>query len=81
MKAVREVLNFIDGKYCRSASTFELRSPIHGAFTATVHEATQPDVDAAVSAARRALHGPWGAYSASERRDLMRRAASLIKSR
>lgn len=81
MSEIREILNFIDGRYMRSGKTAELRSPIHGGVTANVHIAGRDDVDAAVSAARSALHGPWGRMSVEQRGAIMRRASELIMAR
>lgn len=78
MGEIRRVLNYINGSYQTSKETFELVSPVDGVVTAEVHAATHTDVDAAVSAARKALRGPWAAMAAGERRKIMHRAAQLI---
>ncbi|MDT8320852.1 MAG: aldehyde dehydrogenase family protein [Xanthomonadales bacterium] len=81
MSEIREVLNFINGRYRPSDDTYLLRSPIHGGAVANVHVACQADVDAAVRAAREALNGPWGRMGASERHAILRRATELIQAR
>lgn len=61
--------------------TFTLRSPVDGALTATVQEANEADVDAAVRAARAALKGPWGKMSVAERAKLLDAVAAEIHRR
>jgi aminomuconate-semialdehyde/2-hydroxymuconate-6-semialdehyde dehydrogenase len=66
---MKQILNFINGAYVGNASgkTYEKRNPVDNALIGMVHEAGQPEVDAAVAAARAALHGPWGKLSVVER--------------
>ncbi|MEY5099340.1 MAG: hypothetical protein RJA36_2059 [Pseudomonadota bacterium] len=64
---MKQVLNFINGQYVASPKTFEKVSPLNGEVIAQVHEAGRDQVDAAVSAARAALDGPWGKMSVAER--------------
>jgi acyl-CoA reductase-like NAD-dependent aldehyde dehydrogenase len=61
-----------------SGRTYETENPYRGAPWATVPDAGPEDVDAAVSAARTALEGPWGATTGFQRAALMRRLADLI---
>src|SRR3546814_18010741 len=49
--------------------------------TSLVHEADAAAVDEAVSAARRALHGPWAGFTDAPRADAMRRIAEGVRSR
>src|SRR3546814_16005151 len=49
--------------------------------TSLVHEADAAAVDEAVSAARRALHGPWAGFTDAQRADAMRRIAEGVRSR
>jgi aminomuconate-semialdehyde/2-hydroxymuconate-6-semialdehyde dehydrogenase len=73
---------FIDGAYVPgNGKRFENRSPVDGRLVSIVHEASAADVDAAVRAARAALHGPWGKMSAPERSALLVRLASEITRR
>ena len=66
---MKQILNFINGEYVGNASgkTYEKRNPVDNSLIGMVHEAGQPEVDAAVAAARAALHGPWGKLSVVER--------------
>ena len=61
-----------------SGDTFESDNPYTGRPWATVPDAGPEDVDAAVTAAREALAGPWGATTGFQRAALMRRFAALI---
>lgn len=76
----KQVLNFIGGDYVTNASgrVFEKRSPIDGSVIAQVHEAGEPEVDAAVRAARAALAGEWGALSLNRRIELVEAVAAEI---
>ena len=66
---MKQILNFINGQYVSNASgkTYEKRNPVDNSLIGIVHEAGQPEVDAAVAAARTALDGPWGKLSVVER--------------
>ena len=78
-----DFLHFIDGAYRPSASakTFENRRPFDNSLIGQVAEAGREDVDAAVMAARAALHGPWAKLSVDDRSDLMRGVADGITKR
>jgi aminomuconate-semialdehyde/2-hydroxymuconate-6-semialdehyde dehydrogenase len=78
-----QVLNFIDGDYTDSASgkRFENRSPVDGSLISMVHEAGQAEVDAAISAAKAALRGPWGDMDINERTALLYKVADGITAR
>jgi aminomuconate-semialdehyde/2-hydroxymuconate-6-semialdehyde dehydrogenase len=82
-EGVREVLNFIDGEYRASASgkAFENRSPTDNRLVGRVAEAGEPEVDAAVRAARAALHGPWGEMDMAKRGELLCEVADEINRR
>jgi phenylacetaldehyde dehydrogenase len=71
----------VDGEQVESLSgaTFATLDPATGEPLADVAQAGPEDVDRAVQAARRALEGPWGSMSASERSRLMVRLADLIE--
>lgn len=79
----KDILNFINGEYVKSASgkTFEKRTPIDNSLVGMVHEAGRPEVNAAVAAARAALHGPWGTMSVNERVKLLDAVADEINNR
>ncbi|MBB1075199.1 2-hydroxymuconic semialdehyde dehydrogenase [Rhodoferax sp. 4810] len=66
---MKEIKNFINGQYVTNVSgkTYEKRNPIDNSLIGMVYEAGQPEVDAAVAAARAALKGPWGKLSVVER--------------
>ena len=78
-----EVRNFIAGEYRASsdAKTFDNIDPCTGNKVGTVHEATREDVDAAVSAARQALDGPWGSMTEADRSELLYAIADGVDSR
>jgi (Z)-2-((N-methylformamido)methylene)-5-hydroxybutyrolactone dehydrogenase len=78
---VRDYKMLIGGEWvdARSGKTFESINPYTGRVWATVPEADEEDVDAAVRAARQAFdEGPWGKMTGTERARLMRRLAELI---
>lgn len=79
----RDFYNFIDGTYRLGSTgrTFEDRSPLDGSLIGMIHEASQDDVDAAVTAAKAALHGPWGTMPVDERSALMHAVADEIDRR
>ncbi|MPZ00896.1 MAG: aldehyde dehydrogenase family protein [Actinophytocola sp.] len=74
---------FIDGRWVGATGTTPERvvlNPANAAELATVCEADEKDVDAAVTAARRAFDdGPWRATSARERGELLREIARLLQ--
>jgi aminomuconate-semialdehyde/2-hydroxymuconate-6-semialdehyde dehydrogenase len=73
---------FINGKFhLSSGRTFECRNPATGAAIYSAHEASQADVDAAVTAAKRALSGPWSKLSPGDRGALLRKIAARIAER
>ena len=61
--------------------TFETLDPATGSVLAVVSEAGAGDVDAAVTAAKKALEGPWGRMQLSERARVIRRIAEFLESR
>ena len=75
--------HFIDGSFVESASgkTFENRRPFDHSLIGRVSEGGRPEIDAAVSAARAALDGPWGQIGVDERSDLIRGVADGITRR
>jgi acyl-CoA reductase-like NAD-dependent aldehyde dehydrogenase len=70
----------IGGRPVQAASgrTFATENPFTGMPWATVPDAGPEDIDAAVTAAREALEGEWGATTGFQRAALMRRLADLI---
>lgn len=71
--------HFVNGRFVPSGrSHFENRNPATGTLIGTVSEADEATVDAAVSAARAALKGPWGRMSEGERAALLHKVADGI---
>ena len=81
--AVRDIRNFIAGDFVAAASgkTFDKYSPVTGALIARISEAGEKEVDAAVKAARAALHGPWGSLTLAARADMLYAVANEINKR
>ncbi|MDP5306463.1 aldehyde dehydrogenase family protein [Paracoccus spongiarum] len=71
---------FIDNQWRPSASgaTIEVSDPATGAVFARIAAGNAADIDAAVSAARRARAGAWGALDATGRGRILSRAAGLV---
>ena len=71
---------FIDGKWIPSASgdTIPVISPVDGMVFDSIARGTAEDVDAAVRAAQRALAGPWGRFTATERGRVMMKLGQKI---
>lgn len=80
---MKEFKHFINGEYVASASgkTFENRSPVDNSVIGMVHEAGRDEVNAAVSAARNALKGPWGKLTQAQRIELLNKVADRINER
>lgn len=75
---------FIGGRWVDAlrGGRIELVSPHREAVFATVAEATEPDVDAAVAAARTAFDfGPWPRLSPAERAAYLQRMSALLEHR
>jgi len=77
------IRNFIGGEFVasRSGKTFENRSPVDGRLIGNVCEAGEPEVEAAVQAARAALAGPWGEMETAKRTELLHAVADEINRR
>jgi (Z)-2-((N-methylformamido)methylene)-5-hydroxybutyrolactone dehydrogenase len=75
-----ELLMLIDGspRAARSGRTYASIDPFTGQPWAQVPDADARDVDAAVTAARAALGGPWGKLTATQRGKLLYRLGELI---
>lgn len=80
---MKTLSHFIDGEPRASldGATFEDRAPATDQPLATVARGAAPDIDAAVSAARRALAGAWGRSSPEDRADLLDAIADGIEAR
>src|SRR5271163_4369975 len=79
---VKETRLFINNQWVEpvEGKTFDTYNPTTGQVLAKVAQATAPDVDKAVKAARKALEsGPWGKMDAVERGRLMFKLADLIE--
>jgi len=75
--------NYIDGAWVAPADGRYVNdyAPGTGALIARIPRSSQADVDAAVAAAKRALGGPWGSFTVSERADLLDEVAEAIEDR
>ncbi|XP_041970604.1 retinal dehydrogenase 1-like [Aricia agestis] len=74
---------FIDNKWvdAKSGKTFPTINPHDGSVNAKVAEGDKADIDAAVSAAKKAFHrnSPWRLMNASERAKLINKFVDLIE--
>ncbi|HEX5598906.1 MAG TPA: 2-hydroxymuconic semialdehyde dehydrogenase [Micromonosporaceae bacterium] len=73
--------HFVDGEFVDGEKAFPKISPVTGEKLFEVAEADSATVDAAVTAARRALRGPWGRMSEQERAAVLRRVADELERR
>ena len=80
-KAMKQILNFINGEFVATGKQFEKRTPLDNSIIGMVHEAGKAEVDAAVAAAHAALEGPWGKMTVNERTDLLNKVADEITRR
>lgn len=71
---------FIDGRFVDASDgrTFETLDPGTGSTLAHVAEGSDRDIDLAVSAARRALTGPWSTMSPADRGRLIHKIGDLL---
>ncbi|WP_286233903.1 2-hydroxymuconic semialdehyde dehydrogenase [Thalassotalea sediminis] len=72
---------YIDGKFERSEHYFDNINPVNGEKIADIGEASQAQVDLAVTAAKRALSSKWGAMSVQQRSALLHKVADRIEAR
>jgi len=81
--ALKSFKHFINGEFVDSQSgkSFEKRSPADNALIGHVQEGGQPEIDAAVAAAKAAMEGPWGRMSIDERAALLHKVADEITRR
>lgn len=70
----------IDGEWVDAleGDTIDVIDPCSGQVFEKIARGRAADVDLAVAAARRALHGPWGRMTATERGRIMQRLGQLI---
>lgn len=79
---MNDYLLYIDGEFCDSSTgaRFESMNPATGEAWATAPEASEADVDRAVTAARRALlEGPWAEMTATQRGKLLFKLAEIVE--
>jgi aminomuconate-semialdehyde/2-hydroxymuconate-6-semialdehyde dehydrogenase len=76
-------LHFIDNRFVPSQSEryFDKRSPVDGSLIGTVAEGGQPEVHAAVKAARAAFSGPWSRLTLPQRTEMLHAVAREIDRR
>ncbi len=80
-RQVKSFHNYFDGKFVGSAREFPDVNPADGSVIGQVAEADRDQVDAAVSAAGRALGGEWGKIGIRERAARLHRVAETIEKR
>ncbi|NVK56235.1 MAG: aldehyde dehydrogenase [Alteromonadaceae bacterium] len=80
LDSVEDKQLYIDGDYRTPVSDayLETTDPATGQVLARIPNAGAADVDAAVSAAREALHGPWASLTPLQRSQVLNRIADLI---
>jgi aminomuconate-semialdehyde/2-hydroxymuconate-6-semialdehyde dehydrogenase len=78
---VKLIQNYIDGRFVSGKREFADINPADGTVIAQVTEASEPQVDEAVHAARRALRGDWGRFGVRERAARLHRVADAIEKR
>ncbi|KAI8988215.1 aldehyde dehydrogenase domain-containing protein [Mycotypha africana] len=69
---------FINNEFVAGSDTIDTVNPANGKVIASVQAADKKEVDAAVDAASKAFHGPWGKMTPSKRAELMLKLADLI---
>ena len=78
---MKQLQNYIDGRFVPGVDEFADINPADGSTIATVCEAGPELVDEAVHAARTAVEGAWGQSSVRERATMLYKVADLIESR
>lgn len=76
-----QLLNYIDGNFVTSVSSFANINPVNGELVSDVFEADASQVGAAVDAAQQALKGPWGKLSVGDRAAVIHKIADGIQAR
>jgi betaine-aldehyde dehydrogenase len=82
VRAMRELQNFVDGKWVDAAdgSRFDVIDPATEEAIATVPDSKAADAELAVAAARRAFdEGPWPRTSERDRERVLLRAADIVR--
>ncbi len=78
---MKQFLNYINGAFVATGKTYNKHRPVDNLVIGAVHEAGRAEVDAAVAAARAALHGDWGRMSVVKRVELLYAVANEIDRR
>jgi aminomuconate-semialdehyde/2-hydroxymuconate-6-semialdehyde dehydrogenase len=78
---VKSIQNYIDGHFVPGKQEFDDVNPADGTVIAQVAEAAEAQVDEAVNAARRSLHGEWGRIGVRERASRLHKVADAIEKR
>lgn len=80
MATIQTYSMLIDGQWVAASDnvSFDSFDPATGENWATVPAATEQDVNAAVDAAKRALDGPWGAMTPTQRGKCLHRLGDLL---
>ncbi len=78
---MKQFLNYINGAFVATGRTYNKHRPVDNLVIGAVHEAGRAEVDAAVAAARAALHGDWGRMSVVKRVELLYAVANEIDRR
>ncbi len=81
--ARRDAAHFIDGAFTQGTTgkSWQNFCPVDGSLIGSVPEGGRAEVDAAVAAARSALHGEWGRLTVAQRTDLLAAVADGINAR
>ena len=81
--ARRDAAHFINGEFTQGTTgkSWINRSPLDNSVIGNVPEGGKAEIDAAVRAAKAALHGPWGKMTVAERTDLLGAVADEINRR
>lgn len=80
-RGVRNLRNFVGGRFVDGGKAFDVVDPATGEVHALAHEADAAIVDAAVAAADKAVRGEWGSMPLAKRRALLYRIAEGIEAR
>ncbi|MEU6083254.1 2-hydroxymuconic semialdehyde dehydrogenase [Streptomyces sp. NPDC047108] len=73
--------HYVSGAFRSDGDPFPVTDPTSGRSAGTAPAASEALVDSAVTAAREALHGPWGATGTEERARVLHRIADGIEAR
>ena len=80
-KVLKRFQNYVDGRFSGGAREFDDVNPADGTVIGKASAADRDLVDAAVRAARRAVHGPWGKAGVRERAAMLYKIADGIERR